>query len=69
MTATLSFQLPEESTEHKLAVNGAEIAYQVRAVDQQLRNWLKHGHEFKTADEAITATREMLREAVELAGV
>lgn len=60
MTATLTFTLPEEAHEHQCAVYAARIVSEMFDLDEQLRSWLKHGHSFKTPDEALEAVRSRL---------
>jgi len=53
MTATLTFNLPEESVEHQTAIDGQLWKSLVWELDQTLRNTVKYGHafsEFDTAD-------------------
>lgn len=60
MTATLKFTLPEESAEHKMAIHGPRYAAALQTLDAHLRGCLKHGHEYKSADDAIEAIRLLL---------
>ena len=60
MKATLEFTLPEEQTEHRMAVSAPDVFAALREFDNQLRSWVKHGHEFKDADEALHAARDRL---------
>ncbi len=62
MKATLEFTLPDEREEHLVAVHAENLYFALYEIDGQLRNWLKHGHEFKTADEALEAVREFLND-------
>ena len=64
MVGILRFPLPEYQDEFKVAQDGGKWAGVVRDMDNQLREWLKYGHKFKTADEALGAAREYLREEV-----
>ena len=67
MKATLEFNLPEEECEHNDAINGQTWHCIVQSIDEHCRSWLKHGHSFKTADEAIQAVRDIIsRESPEL---
>ena len=68
MTATLTFNLPEEAAEHRLACNAALLASTVTDADQKMRNWRKHGHPFKSPEEALDYCRATLQDAVEIAG-
>jgi hypothetical protein len=62
MKAKLTFNLPEERDELKLAQRGADYFCFLWDLDQELRSWLKYGHNFKTPDEVIEAIREKLSE-------
>ncbi len=65
MKAILEFNLPEDSAEHLLAIRGSDFHSVCWDLDQDLRGWLKHGHEFKTPEEAIEAVRDRLRQLME----
>ena len=67
MTATLTFTLPEEAREHQLAVNGALMAGAICDTLETTRSWLKHGHDFKTPEEAIAACRDLLVDVADVA--
>jgi hypothetical protein len=58
--ATLEFDLPEEREEFELASKGTDWMLVLWEIDQNLRNSLKHGHEYKTADEAMEKMRELI---------
>lgn len=58
--ATISFTLPEEHDEHQAAIHGQDWKHIVYEVSMFLRNKLKYGHEFKSADEALEAVRTHL---------
>jgi hypothetical protein len=64
MKATLEFSLPEETQEHYDAVNGSAFKHCLIEIDQELRSFLKYGHDYKTADAALTRVREFLWECV-----
>ena len=53
MKATLEYNLPEEQDLYIGACQGVNIKSVVRDIDNEMRNWLKHGHSFKSADEAL----------------
>jgi len=63
--ATLTFNLPEEQEEHQMALKGAEWQNTVWEMDQWFRNKLKHGHGFKSAEEALEEGRVELRRLVD----
>jgi len=60
--ATLEFDLSEEESDFKCAVNGRNYQLALYEVDQKLRGWLKHGHEFKTVDDALEKVRDELHQ-------
>lgn len=65
MEAILKFKLPEERVEHETAVKAMDWFLVVTNLDEWLRTKLKHGHDFKTADDALQAMRDELREECE----
>ena len=58
MKAILEYDLPEERIEHLTAIQSGELSYALNEILNQLREWQKHGHEFKTADEALDSIRK-----------
>lgn len=68
-SATLHFPLPECEAELLLAVHAADWEGVAWEMDQWLRGKLKYGNDYKTADEALDAAREHLRESVSARGV
>ena len=60
MTATLTFNLPDDATEFRLAQMGGELHGILFDLGQKLRGYLKYGHKFKDADAAIAVIREEL---------
>lgn len=60
MKAMLAFKLPEESDEFKLATRGGEYYSFIFDLDSDLRNWLKHGHTFKTPEAVMEHIRELI---------
>jgi hypothetical protein len=67
MTATLTFNLPEEYTDLSWAIGAPEMAGTIVEIMGELRSWQKHGHKFTTIDEAINAVREIISEAHRIA--
>lgn len=57
---TMTFTLPEERSEHASALHGADWKGVVYEVSMFLRNTLKYGHEYKSADAALEAVKEKL---------
>lgn len=64
MKAILEFSLPEEEQAHQDAINGAAWHIVVWEVDALLRSLCKHGHTYKTVDEALQAVRERLHREI-----
>ena len=60
MKATLEFSLPEEETEHRIALDGAKWQGLVASLDQQLRQLAKY-HEGEESERAAWA-RKLLHE-------
>lgn len=65
LRAVLEFDLPEESDNFRLAQMGPDLYKVVFETFQELRTALKHGHAYKTADEALEAVQSNLRARVE----
>ena len=65
----LEFNLPEEESEFKDAVDVGRIKSALWDFTQDLRTWLKHGHTFKSADEALETVREKFYEHLTSNGV
>lgn len=62
--ALLAYRLPDERTEYLAAAHGLDWAFVSLEMDRKLRDWLKYGHDFKSADEALAAARAHLREEI-----
>lgn len=61
MTATLSFQLPEEQSEFQVAVDGVKWYSTVQELDEWLRTKIKHGSgETAQYEEVRNALRDIL---------
>ena len=58
MTATLTFNLPEDGEAFRAAPDAVETLAVIHDIDQTVRGCLKHGHEFKTPDEALEWVRK-----------
>lgn len=55
--ATLTFSLPEERWEHSAAIHGGEWKCIVYDTLEHIRQKLKYGHEYKSADAALEGRR------------
>lgn len=64
MTATLTFNLPEDQELFQDAIHGTELADYLQELDSSLRGWLKHGHQFASVEEALSAIRDDLNAEV-----
>jgi len=69
MEATLKFNLPEEKSECDIAFHAMDFVLALSDLDAKLRSWLKYGHEFKNADEALEKIRACLHESLDDNGV
>lgn len=57
------FDLPEETNDLKLAQRGKDYFCVIFEALQEIRTCLKHGHNFKTPEEALEEIRNILLEA------
>ena len=58
--AKLSFCLPEEDPEFRMAYYGSELYGAITELDNDLRNWIKHGFppdNFKTPQDVMAYVR------------
>lgn len=62
--AILVFDLPEEDCNFKIASTAMDWATALQDVDNEVRNWLKYEHSFRTPEEALEKVREFIREAL-----
>lgn len=59
---TIEFNLPEENNELKLALRASEYYGVIWDTLQQIRCYLKYGHQFKSIEEALESIQELLLE-------
>ena len=64
MKAKLEFNLPEEKTDFNLAIKSFAWYRTLLELDNQLRNWLKYGHDFKNTDAALNAIRTLITDSM-----
>jgi len=62
MKAKLQFNLPEEETEFKLAMRGEDYFSFLWDLHQDIRSWLKYGHNFKTPEEVLEEIQARLQD-------
>ena len=60
MKAILEFDLPDDKYDFRCANEGATLRGVLRDLDNWLREKLKYGHAFKSADAALEAARDEL---------
>ena len=65
----LEYNLPEEKSDFMLASRAFEWYSTLWDLDQFLRNKLKYGSDFKSADEALEEIRKFLHEEMEEEGI
>jgi hypothetical protein len=59
MKAKLEYNLPEDQSQFDAACKAIDLRSAVSDFDHELRDWIKHGHNFKTADEALDKVRDI----------
>lgn len=60
MKAVLKYNLPDDNEDFKDAINGTKYRIVIDDIDNYLREKLKYGHNFTSADEALEKVREEL---------
>jgi len=60
MKAKLEYNLPEDQSQFDAACKAIDLRSAVSDFDNELRNWIKHGHDFNNADDALEKVRESL---------
>lgn len=60
MKAVLEFSIPEEAEAHMDAVKGTDWRCAYQDIIEQVRRYMKYGHSFKNADEALEEIRKAL---------
>jgi anti-sigma regulatory factor (Ser/Thr protein kinase) len=67
--AYLSFSLPEKQREYRIAVTAMDWALVVLAIDEHLRNRLKHGELLGSTNAEVISIRDYLYEEIDAHGV
>ncbi len=62
MEVVLKFNLPEDEGELTWAQKGSDFWNVLWDLEQECRNYLKHGNEFKTPDEVLEWVRDQIGE-------
>ena len=60
MKAKLEYNLPEDQSLFDAACKATDLRSAVSDFDNELRNWVKHGHNFENTEEALYKVRESL---------
>ena len=60
----LEFNLPEEQSEFERAVNASKYSGALWEIQQYIRDLRKHGHKFKTVDEAVEMIANRIYEEI-----
>ena len=69
MKLTLEFPLPQEQAEADLAFNAGKWYSLLWDVDNKIRNALKYGHKYKSADDALKKIREFIYQEMAEEGI
>lgn len=64
MKAILEFNLPEEQSEHSLAINGCKYYSCLFKLEQMMRSIVKYGHEYKDIETLADEIRDIIRESL-----
>jgi len=66
MKAILEFNLPEDQRKFEMANQAPDMVAAIGHFEDMLRSYIKYGHNFKTANEAIEAIRTLLHEEINI---
>ena len=66
MKAILEFNLPEDQRKFEIANQAADMVAAIGHFEDRLRSYIKYGHEFKSAYEALEYIRALLHEEINL---
>ena len=66
MKAILEFNLPEDQRSFEMANQAADMVAAIGHFEDKLRSYIKYGHEFKSANEALESIRSLLHEEINL---
>lgn len=64
MIAKLEFTLPMEAAEHHAALHGGAYHSALDSIRVELRGLTKHGHKFKSANEALEHMHRFVIEVI-----
>lgn len=66
MKAILEFNLPEDQRSFEMANQAPDMVSAIGHFEDTLRSYIKYGHNFKTANEALEAIRTLLHEEINI---
>ena len=66
MKAILEFNLPEDQRKFEMANQAVDMVAAIGHFEDRLRSYIKYGHEFKSANEALESIRALLNEEINL---
>ena len=66
MKAILEFNLPEDQRAFEMANQAPDMVSAIGHFEDTLRSYIKYGHNFKTANEALEAIRTLLHEEINI---
>lgn len=66
MKAILEFNLPEDQRAFEMANQAADMVSAIGHFEDTLRSYIKYGHNFKTANEALEAIRTLLYDEINI---
>ena len=69
MKAILEFNLPEDQRAFEMANQAPDMVAAIGHFEDKLRSYIKYGHEFKSADEALEAIRALLYDEINIRGI
>lgn len=69
MKAILEFNLPEDQRLFEMANQAPDMVAAIGHFEDRLRSYIKYGHEFKSADEALYSIRALLHDEINIRGI
>ena len=66
MKATIEFNLPDEKTEYAVCNKAQDMFSLLWTIKQDLRDFLKYGHKFKTPNDVIEHIQSIIYDEIDL---
>ena len=60
----MKFTLPRDKEWFEASYYGIDWRAVVEEMDEQIHSWIKHGHNFKSVEEALEAMQDFLQESM-----